>query len=196
METKEIEDLVISALALALAFGISFSGGFSAFSDIPGLAFAVFACLIAVSSGFVLHELGHRFVARKFKCRAEYQMWPTGLILALVFSLFGFVFAAPGAVMIYPRISLWGKSEHLSRKAYGIVSLAGPVLNMVLALVFMALNYIHPSIIFQLGQSVNVWLALFNLIPIPPFDGIKIFLWDRKIWLGVSIIAVIMLFLF
>jgi hypothetical protein len=40
--------------------------------------------VVSVSLGFVPHEMGHRFIARKFSCIAEYRMWPAGLIIALV----------------------------------------------------------------------------------------------------------------
>ena len=33
-----------------------------------------------------------------------------------------------------------------------------------------------------LAAAVNVWLALFNLLPIPPLDGSKVMLWDIRIW--------------
>ncbi len=109
MKTRELRDLVISALLLALAFGILFSGGFEALSN-PGRLISMFLiALVGVSAGFVLHELGHRFVARRFGCFAEYKMWTTGLVVAIMCSFFGFVFAAPGAVMIHPGVDSEGR---------------------------------------------------------------------------------------
>ena len=93
MRVKELKDLVISALVLALAFGIALSGGYRAFFAPQSLVIVFLMSIVAVSLGFVLHEMGHRFVARKFGCFAEYAMWPTGLILAVVVSFFGFIFA-------------------------------------------------------------------------------------------------------
>jgi Zn-dependent protease len=101
MKPKELKGLVISALLMALAFGIALSGGVRAFSEPRSLLTVCLMAIVSVSLGFVLHEMGHRFLARRFGCFAEYTMWPAGLILALLCSLFGFVFAAPGAVMIY-----------------------------------------------------------------------------------------------
>ncbi|RLC65558.1 MAG: site-2 protease family protein, partial [Chloroflexi bacterium] len=76
MRAKELRDLIISALVLALAFGIALSGGFPVFQQPAILAFAFGIALVAVSLGFVFHELAHRFVARRFNCFAEYVMWP------------------------------------------------------------------------------------------------------------------------
>lgn len=182
MRVKELRDLVISALALALIFGIALSGGFRAFQQPAILVPFIGMALVAVSLGFVLHELGHRLIARRFGYFAEYAMWPKGLMVALGFSLFGFVFAAPGAVMIYPRATVLGTAS-LSRQKIGLISLAGPATNIALAVVFLVLDFIQPALLFTLGARINTWLALFNLIPFGPLDGAKILIWNKGIWL-------------
>ncbi len=182
MRVKELRDLVISALALALAFGIALSGGFRAFQQPAILVLVIGIALVAVSLGFVFHELGHRLIARRFGYFAEYAMWPMGLMVALGFSLFGFVFAAPGAVMIYPRATVLGTAS-LSRQKIGLISLAGPATNIGLAVVFLVLDFIQPALLFTLGARINTWLALFNLIPFGPLDGAKILKWNKGIWL-------------
>jgi Zn-dependent protease len=182
MKAKELRDLVISALVLALAFGIALSGGFRAFQQPGILVLVIGMAFVAVSLGFVFHELGHRLIARKFGYFAEYAMWPIGLVVALGFSLFGFVFAAPGAVMIYPRATALG-AINLSREKVGLISLAGPATNIGLAIVFQTLDIVEPALLFTLGARINTWLALFNLIPFGPLDGAKILKWNKGIWL-------------
>ncbi len=179
MRSKELKDLVISALVLALVFGIALSGGFRAFLAPQSLIIVFLMSIVAVSLGFVLHEIGHRFVARRFGCFAEYTMWPTGLILALVVSFFGFVFAAPGAVMIYP-----GAGATLTKRKVGLISITGPAMNLCLALVFLLLDMAYPMLLFSLGARINTWLAIFNLIPFGPLDGAKIFRWHKGAWLA------------
>jgi Zn-dependent protease len=183
MRSKELKDLVLSALLLALAFGIAFSGGLRAFSEPRILVDRVLVAIVSVSLGFVLHEMGHRFLAKRFGFFAEYTMWPAGLMLALVCSLFGFVFAAPGAVMIYPRADALGRTA-LSRENSGLISIAGPAMNLFLAVVFLLLNTAYPTILFSLGARINTWLAIFNLIPFGPLDGAKILGWNRTAWLA------------
>lgn len=62
-----------------------------------------------------------------------------------------------------------------------LVSLAGPFSNLVLAL-FVAILYNlfdvsgYLALFLFLLLSINVYLAIFNLIPIPPLDGSKILL--------------------
>jgi Zn-dependent protease len=182
MRSKELRDLIISALSLAVAFGIALSGGYSAFSDPRDLVMVSLVSIVAVSLGFILHEMGHRFVARKFGCFAEYTMWPKGLIIALICSLFGFVFAAPGAVMIRPGIDLFGREIALTKEKMGMISIAGPVMNICLAVIFTILNVAYPTLLFSLGAQINTWLAIFNLIPFGPLDGAKILRWNTMVW--------------
>jgi len=189
MKSRELRDLVVSAVLLALAFGLAFSGGFRAFFN-PAILISMFLlALVGVSAGFVLHELGHRFVARRFGCFAEYKMWTTGLVVAIICSFFGFVFAAPGAVMIHPGSDLGGRPT-LTKQRLGVISIAGPAMNICLAIVFILLNGLYPSLVFSLGARINTWLALFNLIPFGPLDGAKIMSWDKKIWLAAIIITI------
>jgi Zn-dependent protease len=189
MRAKELKDLVISALLLALAFGIALSGGFRAFFEPWRLVIISLMAVVGVSSGFVLHEMGHRLVARRFGCFAEYTMWPAGLILALACSLFGFVFAAPGAVMIYPRANVWGRSTLTTEKT-GLISIAGPAMNICLTVVFILLNMAYPTLFFSLGARINIWLAVFNLIPFGPLDGGKIFRWNKIVWLAAIVVGI------
>ena len=182
MIAKELRDLVISALVLALAFGIALSGGFRAFQQPGILVLVIGIAFVAVSLGFIFHELAHRLIARRFGYFAEYAMWPMGLMVALGFSLFGFIFAAPGAVRIYPRATALGTIS-LSREKVGLISLAGPATNIGLAVIFQVLDIFEPALLFTLGARINTWLALFNLIPFGPLDGAKILKWNKGIWI-------------
>jgi len=192
MRSKELRDLTVSGLVLALAFGIALSGGYRAFLEPRRLLIVFLMSIVAVSAGFILHEIGHRFVARRYGCFAEYNMWPAGLAIALAFSFFGFVFAAPGAVMIRPGVDQWGRTT-ITREKTGKISVTGPAMNILLAIVFLILNTAHPALLFILGARINTWLAVFNLIPFGPLDGFKIFQWDKRIW-GCAVAVGICLF--
>ena len=131
---------------------------------------------------------------------AEFKLWPAGLIFALVSSFFGFVFAAPGAVYTYA-------GSYLDDKTNGVISLAGPVVNIVLAFVFLfiaaaiyrqafyntTMQFIF--IVCSLGFSTNSYLAVFNLVPIWNLDGSKVLRWNILVWLIAIGIAGIMTYL-
>jgi len=174
MKRSEFLDLFLSWLTISLAFSWVFSD-FQYSTMVAKLPIVG----IAVGSGFILHELAHRFVAKKFKAHAFYKAWPFGLVFVLITALLGFIFAAPGAVYIY--------GEHIDRKKNALISLAGPLTNVLLAFVFAFLLFASStgSFLWQVGQIgffINLWLALFNLIPIPPLDGSKVFLWQPLVW--------------
>lgn len=61
---------------------------------------------------------------------------------------------------------------HSPRRDEIIVSLAGPASNLILAFIFS----LFPNFYTYLLASVNIYLALFNLLPIPPLDGSKVLL--------------------
>lgn len=181
MEFKELRDIVISALVLAFIF---------VYQGFDNLALTVTLLpigLLFVSTSFILHELGHRALARKYNFHAEYVMWPQGLLFALLLAIAtngAFAFAAPGAVMIMPRADLWGRVRQMSKKTYGVISAVGPLINIVLATAFIAAAFLlsTPELLF--GASINAWLAVFNLLPFGPLDGTKVFFWDKRAWLA------------
>ncbi|MEM3363969.1 MAG: site-2 protease family protein [Candidatus Micrarchaeia archaeon] len=180
----EINDIAIATIAISIALVIAFTGisNLAKFS-VVGLAKQMGIMIITVGSAFILHEMAHKIVAQHYGAYAAFRIWPLGLLMALVFSVFGFVLAAPGAVYIY--------APHITRKQNGLISLAGPVTNMVLALAFIAMlpilvaTFGPKSILSEIaliGYSINGILALFNLIPIFPLDGSKVLWWNWIIW--------------
>lgn len=189
--TNEIRDLFIAFIFISLSFAIANSGrNFSAVLEILPII------MVGVGAGFILHELGHKFVSMKYGYWAEFKLWPQGLIFALVSSFFGFVFAAPGAVYTY--------ANYMTDEINGKISVAGPVVNIILAFVFLALATLfykqaHTSgtallifLVCSIGYSVNSFLALFNLLPIGNLDGSKVLRWNFLIWIAVIAIAGIM----
>ncbi|MEM3431439.1 MAG: site-2 protease family protein, partial [Candidatus Micrarchaeia archaeon] len=85
----------------------------------------------------------------------------------------------------------------------GIVSLAGPVMNMILYLIFAAILILSGIFQFKLsepvflisviGMQINALLATFNLLPILILDGAKVMNWDFKIWIAAFLISIFML---
>ncbi|HHE76921.1 MAG TPA: hypothetical protein ENL27_03000 [Candidatus Parcubacteria bacterium] len=113
-------------------------------------------------------------MAQHYGCVAEFRAFDQMLYLALgLAAVTGFIFAAPGAVMIAGRVTL---------RENGKISLAGPLVNFGLAIIFWGLSFYLPFLF--IGYYINAWLGLFNLIPFGNFDGKKILDWNRYVWLG------------
>jgi len=190
-DRNEVTQIVISMVVVAIAFSVRYL-----FVSKEAFMQGFPIILVAVSTGFVLHELAHKFVAIRYGAFARYQAWESGLILALfmAFATGGmFVFAAPGAVYIYAR--------GLSRRANGIISAAGPLTNLIVGLAFfsayMALpNGSYLSVLANGAASINFFLGFFNMLPIYPLDGSKVWAWNILVWVALAVPLGILAFFF
>jgi Zn-dependent protease len=173
----------------SLAFGIFISGG-----DIFRAEFLLNLLIAAATCGlgFVLHELAHRVVARNYGAEAHFFSNDQMLVISVLASFFFFI-AAPGAV--------WHRG-YLTPTQIGLVAIAGPVTNLTLALVFFtvlmsaSIGMIPAGWLWFLwiGYYINAWLGLFNMIPVTPFDGGKVFQWNKVVYGITAAIALFMVF--
>lgn len=185
VDSLEMRDIILTVLALSVALAIA-TNGLGVLSSPNKLALLMVIFSVAVGIGFVIHEMGHKLVAIEYGAKARFVMWPQGLLLMFVTSLFGFIFAAPGAVYIM--------ANNITKKENGIISLAGPLMNVLLALIFAFFYALSPYTFFPinpwlLGAYINALLALFNCLPIGPLDGGKIMAWNFLVWLGLVIVS-------
>lgn len=185
---SEVIDLIISWLVLSVAFG----AGYIYRGSLTGFTVS----LIAVATGFIFHELAHRYVAIKYGMIARYKAWYLGLAVALMVALitakiFGnpFVIAAPGAVVIM-HYGMYDIS-YIRRECR--IAAAGPLANIAVALATLIASYFIGSPWSYYARfigSVNAWLAFFNLLPIPPLDGSKIFRASIGTWVVMFVLAI------
>ncbi len=196
---EELRDLAIAWVALGIAFTFFLTptgfvqdmvGGTLDWNRF-GQTFVL--SMLTVGTGFLLHELAHKIVAIHFgqiaAFRADYGM----LGIAIALGLAGLLFAAPGAVYHRGRITV---------RENGLVSVAGPVTNLILAVVFLV-----PFLLFggfveeiaRIGILVNLFLAAFNMIPFGPLDGKTVKQWSVGVFalvFSVSILSLGVFFLF
>lgn len=197
----------VLALSVAwLVLGISFSTRYiyAGWMSSPADFLEIFlVTLLIIGTGFLGHELAHKFTAKRFGAWAEFKLWTIGAIMALVFAAIppgNVVFAAPGAVYIASRASYIG--DTMDRKTNGVISIVGPLVNLAAAalsamtLLFLPLVRIGLPIISTNALSfnplvwaiqINLWLASFNMIPFFILDGQKILTWSRNVWVTLTI---------
>ncbi len=149
--------------------------------DLPSL-FELLVLLPAILIGLTFHEFAHGWVADRLGDRtARYQgrltlnplahIDPVGFIMLI---LFKFGWAKPVPVNPY-------NLRTDPARGMLMVSLAGPAANLLVALVTslilasgLARLVPYGNLVFYLTLQINVILAVFNLIPVPPLDGSKI----------------------
>jgi Zn-dependent protease len=197
---REEFDLFVAWIAISLAFAIIFISPNGLFGRVvaidPVVALIFFGIsLITVGIGFILHEMGHKFLAMRYGFWAEFRKDNVMLLIAVVLAaLVGFVFAAPGATVIYSNSA---DGRGISREQNGKISAIGPVVNLLLCIPFAALliagvGNIPTSEgvvrIGLLGLQVNAMIAAFNMLPVSVLDGRKVLAWNAGAF-GVLIVA-------
>jgi len=120
--------------------------------------------------------MAHKITAQRRGLWSEFRLTLWGSVVTLIFAFLPIKFISPGAVMI---------AGAADRKEIGEISIAGPMVNIVLSMLFLGISFaIGPfySPIFIFGSFFNAYIAAFNLLPIGIFDGHKIFSWSKMIW--------------
>ncbi len=179
----EIPSIIIAWLVLS--FGITYRYFLGLTNGVPGSLSAIVAGFIATATGFILHEMGHRYVATRYGYVARFRLWAQGLLLTIIvvlFSMGGIVFGAPGAVYITPAaMSFYDSNYRRTDPEHDnmVISAAGPGINLAFAILFLPFIFLFPqgfvSTVGIFGFSLNVGLGSFNMLPVPPLDGSKIF---------------------
>lgn len=169
---REIADMLIMSGALGFIFMDSFKKfkpgefGYSHGFDWSAFKFAI----IITAPVIILHELGHKFVAMSYGLQATFYAAYLWLFIGVLLKLMNspFIFFVP-AFVSFPAMATPIQNS--------IIAFAGPAVNGLLWLaahVALKKNLVKkkkyiPHI--YLFKYLNGFLFLFNMIPIPPFDG-------------------------
>ncbi|MDO8557399.1 MAG: site-2 protease family protein [Candidatus Jorgensenbacteria bacterium] len=141
----------------------------------------VFALVILLFS-VVIHEVSHGYMAEHLgddtaRRAGRLTLNPIKhLDLVGSFLVPGFLALAGGVIFGWAKpVPFDPRNLKNPRRDEGLVALAGPASNFIIALVFIFLyRVVSASPLFLMVIQVNIALAIFNALPIPPLDGSKI----------------------
>lgn len=172
--------IILGVFAVISLVSMGTSGIMMTLLTLPGVILAI-----------TFHEFAHAFVADKFgdttpRSQGRLTLDPAKHLEPIGFFLLVFANIGWGRpVEINPR----NFTSNKSREACEMwVALAGPLMNFILAIILTVIYYAlvifipNPNNVIQIidtvvlyAISVNIGLGVFNLIPMPPLDGEKIF---------------------
>ena len=160
----------------------------------------------------ILHEIAHGWVADKLgdptaRLKGRLTLNPIPHIDPMMTILLPLVLVLTGSPIIFGAakpIPIDPYNFRDPKKDIALTSAAGPITNILIALFFAILAHVLPLDVFLYGAYINVFLAIFNLLPLPPLDGFKVIggiLPDEyaRTWLsfeklGITFIIILLLF--
>tara|TARA_Y100000310_G_C20633538_1_gene789958 strand:+ start:688 stop:1431 length:744 start_codon:yes stop_codon:yes gene_type:complete len=212
---KEIKHLLIAAIIAGFVFSFN-EWGIEAFNLKLGLQNLLRATLI---SAFIysIHTLSQKIMASKSDCEIEFNListkmkflprllhqnkfaYPIGPIATILVSII-----ANGKLFFIALASFDSKIKRKKRVGHqwvniketeeATVAFMGPLSNLILLTVSKLLLSFSPAF-FTKAMFITSSLAIFHLLPFPKFDGLKIFMGNKILYMFAIVLAVVLIFL-
>ncbi len=178
-------DLIIGLSIVALAWAIP-SMLISRFSFWYYSSIMIVMVLITYS----IMILPQKLMAKRYNCESRYVLSKIGLILTIVTAISPVRFLSPG-VLIVPEIN------YLSKKQQGLISFIGPIINIVIGIVYLFLGAFlitpnNPEIprLMLNGSFLASQFVFFGLLPFGLSRGKKIYNWNKIIYFIMLVITI------
>lgn len=160
--------------------------------------------ILVVALALLVRETARKIVGLAGGMVVEFRLWFFGLLIALVLTFlaqplpFPIWFIVGGGFLVHhvPGLRLGFFRYETNYWVIGLVALSGPAANIALAVFFKIISLVIGTTtpILALAMKFNVFFALFNMLPLPPFDGLKAWYGSRLVYafsfcfmIGVSI---------
>jgi parallel beta-helix repeat protein len=159
-------------------------GGVFTYSTSFGLKPEVFLILSVIGGiVIVIPKAVQYLIAKRMGMQAGYRMWWGGiLIMILTTVLFRYVFGQPVRTDVT-------REESFDTKILAYTRLAGPVVSVLLSLVFLLLYLMKGTFasLALMGSEMSLLTALVTFLPISPMDGEQVFKWNKLVWIVVFV---------
>jgi len=209
---KEIRHLIAGILILSFVFG--FNDNRESF-NLAYWLLNFFIVVIVVAISLLLREVVRKFFAHRKGCKTEYSLWfikqlsfrpagrlRTGFPFMTVLALF-LTFISNGKIFLTSidennveavrKYRVGRKFTRLTEYDEALILLSGILTSAFLVLFFSGFGRLI-NLNLSMFVTVNFWITLFALIPLPPLDGGKILFASRPLYIF-SLAFVIALFL-
>lgn len=175
---------------ICLAFIYSWTnwgaGKFEFATGIKNLAVAV----IFIGITLFVHHAGQRLIALWFGLRAEQKIWWYGLLIGLILTIISngnikFLAATGTLAYMLPVHRLGAFRYGPGVNVLAKIVMAGPIANIFFAAIIITMQWVG-ILSYTIAEplfKLNLVFAFWNLFPIPPLDGSKIFYYSRNIYM-------------
>ena len=172
------EQMMILLTSLVFAFILTFDEwGKETFDFVVGLGNLFLILIITAVSLFIKISVQKHF-SKKRGFEAEFSPWVLGFVLGILLALITngkFIFLAFGGLIFYiiEKLRLGEPRTNIDFALIGWLSILGPLTNIILAAIVKMLVFIPNSLILKI-ISVNFWMALYGMIPLPFVHKFKV----------------------
>jgi PKD repeat protein len=175
LSSTEIIVIEAAVLIVALAFMLA---------DRAELTLEMVLIYIIVGAiSVVLHDFAHRYYATKHGQDADTQFWGLGTIIMFMTAwLFGNAFGSSYRNLV-------NRTDDDDPRKIGIEMVAGPVVSIILMLVFLWMVTLGGlwTVAGGIGFIINLITAVYSLMPIETMDGLAIWRWNKGLYLALLV---------
>ena len=171
------EDFLISFIVLGLALSIAYRHIISGYTPEKFLFLLLPAGMLSSFIAIGLSYFSMSFLSDRYGYRVNFTLFTSGIIFALLTSIFGFIISLPGSTRIV------GSANN---EIEGKIALSAPFTNMMFGAIFSGFSFISSgalSEIFLIISGSSLMVAVFSSLPIPPLPGYSILKWNLYIYI-------------
>ena len=191
---EEVTGILIAALVFGFIASYREWGYGAEFEFFVGLKNLINATIISLLA-IIIHESAHKLYGVHRGYEVKTKIWWYGITAAIILCIISrgylWFFALSGMTLHHLAIQRLGKFRYGIRPIdLGMIGLAGSLANIMLATLLKTLILWFPTLpinaaLVHKAFLINWAVAVFNLLPIPPLDGIHTFFYSRLFYVTI-----------